>query len=128
LFFREERLKDGCLSFLQTELFWFAGSMFAAPVASFRQFRHEVGPEELDYPRIVVAVRKIVIQSRKTLLLMNFLHAGQLAIVVFVLIILPQSQVETYMGKHGATVPSVPMMTLLWSARQAPDGRACSRL
>src|SRR5262252_8009458 len=31
---------------------------------------------------------------------------------------LPQSKVDGYMGKHGATVPSVRMMTLFCPARQ----------
>src|SRR4029077_15519218 len=38
----------------------------------------------------------------------------------------PQSNVEAYMGKHGATVPSVRMITLFWPARQFHSAKCSS--
>src|SRR5579863_156360 len=41
---------------------------------------------------------------------------------------LPQSYVEAYIGKQGATVPSVRMMTLFWPARQFQSAKRSSPL
>src|SRR5581483_858003 len=38
----------------------------------------------------------------------------------------PQSKVEAYMGKQGATVPSVRMITLFWPARQFHSAKCSS--
>ena len=40
----------------------------------------------------------------------------------------PQSKVEGYIGKHGATVPSVRMITLFWPARQFQSEKCNSPL
>src|SRR5579864_8550556 len=40
----------------------------------------------------------------------------------------PQSKFDAYMGKHGATVPSVRMITLFWPARQFHSAKCSSPL
>jgi hypothetical protein len=50
----------------------------------FHSVLDEIRPDELDYSRIVVAVREIVIESRETMLLTCFLHTVQLAVIEFV--------------------------------------------
>ena len=37
---------------------------------------HQIRPDELDYARIVVAIREVVIERRETMLLAGLLHGG----------------------------------------------------
>jgi hypothetical protein len=53
---------------------------------------HQVCPNELDYPRIVVAIGEVVIESRETVLLASFFHSGQL--IRFKLVTIDVSPIE----------------------------------
>lgn len=61
-------------------------SVFETSCAALHSIPDQIRPHELDHPSIVVAVRQIVIQGRKTMLLAGFLHAGELAVIEFVVI------------------------------------------
>jgi hypothetical protein len=58
--------------------------IFKASGSALHAVFDQVGPNELDYPRIVVAIGEIVIESRETMLLTSLFHSGQLICFEFV--------------------------------------------
>ena len=60
-----------------------------APGAALCPVPDEVGPDELDHPGIVIAIRKIVVEGGEAMLLANLLHVYQLGRFELVLIDVP---------------------------------------
>jgi len=56
-------------------------SVFKGAHAAPELFFNDVGPQPFDYPSIVVAVGKVVVQGREAVLLAGFLHAGKLPLI-----------------------------------------------
>src|SRR5262249_17382433 len=70
--------------------------------AAIHAVRDQVGPDELEDPRIVVAVRQIVVQGREAVLLASLLHRRKLAAIELVLIDVSPVITGTVHGEAGS--------------------------
>ena len=75
-------------------------------------------PNPFDHPRVVVAVRKIVIQGREAVFLAGFFHVGQLIVIQRELIDVAPIERGRIHREAWGTVLSVRMITLFCPARQ----------